>query len=150
MGLCLEIIFKKDLCLEFQMDDDLLIPVEWAGYFNGVCTGQYNIKDESWALIGYYILNLSLLILVWAPGPTLLLAALLFLYGKIGKLIPQLSPKGQVHPRTFKRINIVPQLMFLSQMHPLCWCGVAWWHATYLKSLFYPCLLHNNRWDYSN
>ena len=38
--------------------------------------------------------------------------------GKIAKMVPKLFTRGQVHPRTFKRVNIVPQLCFLAQTCP--------------------------------
>ena len=38
--------------------------------------------------------------------------------GKIAKMVPKLFTRGQVHPRTFKRVNMVPQLCFLAQTCP--------------------------------
>jgi len=40
------------------------------------------------------------------------------LKGKIATLILQLCSKGQVAPSTFKKINLVPQLLFLGQTCP--------------------------------
>ena len=45
-------------------------------------------------------------------------SAHLFFYGKIAKMVPKLFTRGQVHPRTFKRVNMVPQLCFLAQTCP--------------------------------
>ena len=35
-----------------------------------------------------------------------------------GVLVLQLYSKGQVHPSTFKKTNLVPQLLYLGQIHP--------------------------------
>jgi len=42
----------------------------------------------------------------------------LFFLGKIDVMVPQLHSEGQIRPLTFKKINSVPQLLFLSQIHP--------------------------------
>ena len=41
--------------------------------------------------------------------------------GKIGILVPQLYPEGQVRHSTFKLAYIVPQLFFLRSNSSLCW-----------------------------
>jgi len=42
-----------------------------------------------------------------------------FVYGKIGILVPQLSIKAQIGPSTLKSANPVLQLLFLGQVRPL-------------------------------
>jgi len=39
-------------------------------------------------------------------------------YGNISTLVLQICSKGQISPSTFKKINLVPQLMFLGQICP--------------------------------
>jgi len=60
--------------------------------------------------------------------------------GKIGTFVFQLCFKGQVGPSNFKKTNLVPQLLFLSQICP--YTGVML-HNTMrlmLKSHLYPWL----------
>ena len=38
--------------------------------------------------------------------------------GKIATLVLQLCSKGQIGPSTFKKTNLVPQLLFLGQICP--------------------------------
>ena len=41
-----------------------------------------------------------------------------FFEGKIVTLVLQLCSKGQVGPSTFKKTNLIPQLLFLGQICP--------------------------------
>ena len=41
-----------------------------------------------------------------------------FILGKIGVMIPRLHFEDQVGPLTFKKANLIPQLLFLGQIHP--------------------------------
>lgn len=41
-----------------------------------------------------------------------------FILGKIDILVLQLYSKDQVHLSSFKKINLVPQLLYLGQIHP--------------------------------
>jgi hypothetical protein len=38
--------------------------------------------------------------------------------GKIATLVPELCTNGQLHPSTFKLVDLTPQLSFLGQTRP--------------------------------
>ena len=59
--------------------------------------------------------------------------------GKIGILVPQLYPEGQVCHSTFKLANIVPQLLFSDQTRPMLILWSIIWDKC--KSPLYPWFL---------
>jgi len=59
------------------------------------------------------------------------------LLGKIATLVLQLCSKGQVGPSTFKKTNLVPQLLFLGQICPYT-DDAPQYHEIDVKSHFYP------------
>ena len=63
-----------------------------------------------------------------------------FLVGKIATVILQLCSKGQVGPSTFKKTNLVPQLLFLGQICPYTDVMLHNTMRLILKSHLYPWL----------